>query len=195
MSTSTVISPELQGTTARRRRTVRALVGATVLAAVLTGCFPDPGLPPTVGAAITVSKTENVQAGDVITASGTGFTATGNTGTRPPLAGAPAGVYVVFGQFAEVWKPSANAGGRTVLLQKWALPQSSIDTLVAFPWLQDPAEFVAIAADGSWTAQITVPAIDAGAEGYGFAVYPGSGASNTGEEILQRVTVSAPAAT
>lgn len=178
--------------TDRPRRGLRAFVGATVLAVGLTGCFPDPGLPPTVGAAISVSKTVGIQPGDVITVSGTGFTPTGNIGTRPPLAGAPAGVYVVFGQFAEVWKPSANAGGRTVLLQKWALPQSSIDALVAFPWNQDPDEFVTIGADGSWTAQITVPAFDPAGSGYGFAVYPGSGASNAGEELLERVTVAAP---
>ena len=99
------------------------------------------------------------------------------------------------GRFAEVWKPSAGAGGRTVLLQKWALPQSSIDTLVAFPWNQDPAEFVTIGADGSWTAQITVPAFDPAGGGYGFAVYPGSGASNAGEELLERVAVAAPVPT
>lgn len=173
----------------------RALIGAAVLAVGLTACVPDPGTtPPTAGAAITVSKTSNIEPGDVITISGTGFTASGNLGTRPPLQGNPAGVYVVFGQFADVWKPSANAGGRTVIVQKWAVPEASRQILIGFPWFQDPASFVTMAADGSWTAEITVPAVDPNGTGYGFAVYPGSGASNTGEELLERVTLAPPVA-
>ncbi|HNI35707.1 MAG TPA: hypothetical protein PLV93_09925 [Microthrixaceae bacterium] len=175
--------------TASVRRATRIVLG-TMLAFGLTACFPEvTPAPPTSGAAITVSKTENVEAGDVITISGTGFTTTGNLGTRPPLAGQPAGVYVVFGRFAENWKPSAGAGGRTVIVQKWALNASSRDILVGFPWLQDPAQFVTYNADGSWSTTITVPSIDTSQTDFGFAVYPGSGASNTGEELLQRVTV------
>lgn len=176
----------------QRRR--RALVGAVVLAFGLTAaCVPDPGTP-TTGAAITVSKTANLQAGDVITVTGTGFTATGNLGTRPPLLGAPAGVYVVFGHYAETWKPSAGAGGRTIIVQKWALPDASRQTLIN-AWGQNPDDLFVTAPDGSWTATFTVPAgLDANLTDYGVAVYPGSGASNTGEEILQRVTLApAPA--
>jgi len=172
---------------------VRAIVGAAVLSIGLTACFPDTTpAPPTSGAAIQVSKTVGLEAGDVLTITGTGFTPTGNTGTRPPLQGNPAGVYVTFGQFADTWKPSAGAGGRTIIVQKWAVPESSRQILVGFPWFQDPASFVTIGADGSWTAEITVPAVDASQTNYGVAVYPGSGASNTGEELLERVTIRQP---
>lgn len=168
-----------------------AIVVAIVLAFGLTAaCAPDPG-PPTVGAAITVSKTTGLQAGDVVTISGTGFNATGNLGSRPPLLGQPAGVYVIFGHFAETWKPSAGAGGRTIIVQRWALPEASRLTLVN-SWGQDPAELVTMAPDGSWTAQIEIPAgLDGSLTDYGFAVYPGSGASNTGEELIERVTLGA----
>lgn len=183
----------IQSPSVRRRH--RLVVGIAVLAFGVSACVPDTTpAPPTSGAAITVSKTSGLAPGDVVTISGTGFTTSGNIGTRPPLQGNPAGVYVVFGQFADVWQPSANAGGRTIIVQKWAVPPASRDILVGFPWLQDPASFVTIAADGSWTAEITVPAVDPSGSGYGFAVFPGSGASNSGEELLERVTLAPPVA-
>ena len=60
---------------------------------------------------MTVSKSTGLNpAGETITVTGSGFVpADGAKGSRPPLAGKFGGAYIVFGTFADNWKPSKNA--------------------------------------------------------------------------------------
>ncbi len=124
---------------------------------------------------ITVSKTtELTPAGEVVTVTGTGFSPQppATTATRPPLAGQFGGVYVVFGKFADVWRPSegATSSTRKVSTQKWVVnPESAtLDGMVP------------INADGSFEVQLLVKPGFTGepATGnYGIYTYPGGGAS------------------
>ena len=61
---------------------------------------------------ITVSKTKGLNpGGEVITVNGTGFSPQppATDAVQPPLAGQFGGAYVVFGKFADTWKPSEGA--------------------------------------------------------------------------------------
>jgi hypothetical protein len=145
--------------------------------------IPDP--------AISVSKTTGFDpaATETVTVTGVGFTPTAN-GTRPPLAGKPAGVYVAFGRFADTWKPSAGApsSSRQIISQRWALPAASRAVL-------DPTttqtDYVTIADDGTFTAQLDIKTAD-GTGTYGIVTYPGSGATNATHEHLQPITFADP---
>jgi hypothetical protein len=170
-------------TRSHRSRSCALLVGAALaLTLVAAACVPASDVP-TTGATLTVSKSTGLDpAGEVITVTGTGFTTTGNVGTRPPLMGQPAGVYVVFGRFADVWQPSAGAdgSGRTIFTQRWALPGSSFATIDAL----GTGEAVQMDANGDFSIDIEVSAIDGANPNIGIATYAGSGAKNSGEEIL-----------
>lgn len=127
----------------------------------------------------------------LVTVKGEGFTNLA-VGNRPPLAGRPTGVYVVFGRFDENWKPSAGAPAsarRTVLAsQRWALPAASrpfVDPTGVSP------DVITMGADGSFTAQVPVSAID-GTGKYAIAVYPASGAINAAHEFLIELTFASP---
>lgn len=122
---------------------------------------------------VTVSQTEGLNgAGDTITVTGTGFLPAedGSTnGGRPPLAGQFGGAYVIFGKFADNWKPSEDApsSARSVITQEWALnADASAD-----------ARTVTIDENGTFTAQFTVSNSKPNDPGnYGIYTYAGSGA-------------------
>jgi hypothetical protein len=137
----------------------------------------EPGPGPRVEATPTVGLDP---AGDTVTVTGRGFDPTGNVGTRPPLAGQPAGVYVAFGIFADTWQPSrgAPASSRQVLVQRWVVPPAAYAVLN--PLGTNP-EVVLMADDGSFT--VTLPVSDPGRPA-AVAVYPGSGAVNPDDEFL-----------
>lgn len=145
-----------------------------------------PGLAPT--PKVVVSATDDVLFGDTITVSGSGFDPAANIGTRPPLAGQPAGVYVVFGKFADTWRPSQGApsSARTVVAQKWALPPASRALLD--PSGTNPA-FVTIDSAGRFQATLTLGSSSATGN-YGVYVYPGSGAVNAAHELAVPISVS-----
>jgi hypothetical protein len=140
-----------------------------------------PASPTTTSASpkVTVSKTAVNPAGDTVTVTGTGFLPALATAARPPLAGQPAGVYIVFGAFAENWKPSAGApsGARPAYSQdeggvKWAVLEASRPVIGV-------GTSVTLNPDGSFTAVISVKKDYAGAlaDGkYGIYTYPGAGA-------------------
>jgi hypothetical protein len=106
---------------------------------------------------VSVSKTEGLVDGEVITVSGQNFSPVppATNGTRPPLAGQFGGVYVVFGSYADAWKPSQGASGAT----RTAAPGQT-------RWVVNPANVaqigganagaVAIEADGSFEVELTV---------------------------------------
>lgn len=99
-----VTAPTPKWVTPRGGRPARPVMSA--LAAVVTLMFGLSALAlsaPRVGAApqasVIVSKTSVPEGGETVTVTGTGFDPSGHTGTRPPFAGQPSGVYVVFGAF------------------------------------------------------------------------------------------------
>lgn len=138
---------------------------------------PEPVVP-----TITVSPTTDLETGDVVTVTGANFgpnEAGGPLGTRPPLAGTFSGVYVTFGTFLDVWKPSEGApsSARKTApgVTKWVLNAADVATVGGAA-----AGAVAIGDDGSFSVQIVVTEDFAGAlaaGNYGIYTYPGSGAS------------------
>lgn len=139
---------------------------------------------------VVVSRTTDLDPGDTVAVWGWGFDPTINIGTRPPLTGQPAGVYSIFGRFANTWQPSAGApsSSRTVLDQKWALGSSSRALLD--PTGTNPA-FATIDQYGRF--ETTVVVSEGGVTGdYGVYVYPGSGAINANHEIATLVTLDSP---
>lgn len=129
-----------------------------------------------------------------VTVTGTGFDPSAATGTRPPLAGQPAGVYVVFGKFAEQWQPSQGAPSST---------RSQINAEWATPGGVAPGT-TTLNEDGTFEATVTVDkaTLDAQATAedlvnYGIYTYAGSGAAAASYEtytplsFLEASTVSA----
>ena len=145
---------------------------------------PDPVWTP----ALSVSKTTGVDpAGETITVTGSGFDPAANVGTRPPLAGRPTGVYLVFAKIGDPWRPSEGApsSARTVLDQKWVLPAASRAIL-------DPAgtnpDYVELRPDGTFTG--TLHAVDAECTPTtcGVITYAAGGAVNAANELFTPVT-------
>ncbi len=200
-----------QTTNRASRRMMKPLAAALIAGAALVGaaCVPDPapgtttttteattttvadpgcvGVPATAtngAATVTVSKVTCLEVGDEITVTGTGFTTTGNIGTRPPFSGQPSGNYVVWGKFADVWQPSlgtavAPGSTRTIISQKWPIPEPT------FTASGGALPYVLLEADGSFTTTVTIAENTSSANpNYGFAVYGGSGATNAAEEFF-----------
>jgi len=145
---------------------------------------------------ISVSETTDLNpAGESLTVTGKGIDPTGNLGTRPPLNGQAAGVYVVFGRFDSNWRPSAAApsSGRRIIKQIWAMPEPAYSTFN--PTGTDPA-FALLNSDGTFSVNIDVaPSTTITAGNYGIFVYPGSGAVNAANEFEQLINfLSAPSA-
>jgi len=181
-----------------RTSRTRGLLAATMLAmaAVAAACVP-PGTPPStttttapqhVVVHVSPGATPapvTVEPGETVTVVGSGFTTTANLGTRPPLAGKPAGVYVTFGRFADTWKPSQGApsSARQILEQMWALPSASFDALGGIEGL------VEMGLGGTFSVELTAAHADGTNPNYGIAIYPGSGSSNPIEELFVPVTL------
>lgn len=127
-----------------------------------------------------------VAPGQTVTVVGSGFTTTGNLGTRPPLAGQPAGVYVTFGRFADTWKPSAGApsSSRQIIEQLWAMPSSSYNALGGLEGL------VQMSPSGGFSVTLTPTQAAGSNPNYGIAIYAGSGAVNPAEEIFVPITLA-----
>ncbi|WP_165877465.1 HtaA domain-containing protein [Agromyces fucosus] len=134
---------------------------------------PEPVVP-----TVSVSKTSGLDAaGEKVVVKGTGFVpnAPATNGVRPPLAGKFAGAYVVFGSFAENWKPSAGAASsaRVVDSQKWVVDAADVAAIGGAA-----AGAVAIGADGSFEVELTAREFEKALAGgnYGVYTYAGSGA-------------------
>jgi hypothetical protein len=140
---------------------------------------------------ITVSKTSGIHPeGEVVTVSGSGFDPSANLSTRPPVpTGMPAGVYVVFGRFAPVWKPSAGApsSARQVISQRWAMPQASINAAVA-AFGPNP-QYVPLQPDGTFTTTLLVRPDDTKTGTYAVATWAGGGAvPNPAQELFTPIS-------
>jgi hypothetical protein len=185
-------TPPRAGAPGRRTAALLAvLLGVTSLVAGLTpiGAAGAQVAP----AAVHASKTTAIDPdGETITITGTGFDPNAHVGTRPPLARQPSGVYVVFGRFANPWKPSESApsSARETILQKWALPAAQKAIL-------DPTgtndELILLNPDGTFTATLAVAPGGTSAGDYAIAVYPGSGAIDATQEVLTPISFADPA--
>jgi len=187
--------------TTRRRSVLAAAILATI--AATAACIPPPsGPPPTTTPPTTTPPPADpivavspgagdldpvtVAPGQTVTINGSGFTETGNLGVRPPFFNTPAGVYVVFGRFADPWRVSEGApsSARQIIEQVWALPTPSFNQLGGL------AGTVEMGPGGTFS--ITVTAVEAAGSNpdYGIAILPGSGAINPSEEIFIPITLS-----
>ena len=98
--------------TARLSRLRGVLVALASLAVVSASALPGVAAPTSTvfEPKIEVSKTTGVVEGEELIVKGSGFDPAANVSTRVPVTpGQPAGVYVVFGSFADVWQPSTGA--------------------------------------------------------------------------------------
>ncbi|OJX63162.1 MAG: hypothetical protein BGO95_09090 [Micrococcales bacterium 73-13] len=145
---------------------------------------------------VTVSKTTGLAwGGETITVSGTGFVNAGaaTTGTRPPLSGKFTGAYIVFGKFADTWKPSDNAASsaRFGIETRWGVLAEDLATIGGAG-----AGGVVIAADGTFSVTMTVAASianDLRAGNYGVYTYAGGGAKHAPFETYTPIEFAAPA--
>ncbi|QJW37956.1 HtaA domain-containing protein [Cellulosimicrobium protaetiae] len=139
-----------------------------------------------------------VQVGDTIVVKGSGFDPAGNVGGRgmPIPANLPQGTYVVFGSFAEQWRPSEGAASSTrkVGSQTWALAASVLDQVPAQYQGAIRAAWTEIAEDGTFEARLVVknPAALEGGR-YGVYTYPASSVVNAAQELYVPVAYDVPA--
>ncbi|MBM7818424.1 LPXTG-motif cell wall-anchored protein [Cellulosimicrobium cellulans] len=139
-----------------------------------------------------------VSVGDTIVVRGSGFDPAANVGGRgvPIPATLPQGTYVVFGSFAEQWRPSEGAASSTrkVGSQVWALAEPVLDQVPAQYQSVVRAQWTDIAADGTFEARLVVKSpglLDGGR--YGVYTYGAGGVSNADQELFAPVAFDAPA--
>nr|WP_246400976.1 HtaA domain-containing protein [Jiangella mangrovi] len=146
--------------------------------------------------------------GDTVVVKGSGFDPAGNVapaGNRPPIpAGVPAGTYIVFGTFADQWRPSQGApsSARVVGTQKWALAQAALDQVPAQYQSAIRAQWADVAPDGTFTAELTLAKpvdrttgepIEWPATGeLGVYTYAAGGTTNADQELAAPLTVTEP---
>lgn len=168
-------------------------LGVTATALVTSGAISSPAIAgPIEPGVISVSKTTDLDgSGETITVTGSGFVANGTltNGTRPPLINTFGGVYVTFGKFQNLWKPSESApsGNRLASMSdadrtKWLLPSAT-----AAMFGGAAAGAFALPVDGSFEITLRVSKElsdsssnlifnEATAGSYGIYTYGGSGA-------------------
>lgn len=133
----------------------------------------------------------NPEGVETVTVTGTGFDPAANISTRPPVTpGQSTGVYVVFGKFAADWRPSAGApsSARTVISQKWAIPEPSKSQVgTAYP--SQAPQLVELNPDGTFTAQVEVKTNTEATGHYGIYTYAAGGAAaNAAQELYLPVS-------
>lgn len=130
-----------------------------------------------------------------IVVKGSGFDPAANPASRPPLmVGDPAGVYVVFGSFADNWRPSAGApaANRKVVNQRWALTDTTYGRIPTKYLAAVAGERVTMQPDGSFTATLTAADAAQVVGGYGVFTYvAGGAAADAAQELEARVTYRA----
>ncbi len=125
---------------------------------------------------VEVSKTSGLDPqGEQITVKGSGFTVAheGSTGVRPPLAGKFTGAYVILGDFADDWKPSAGAASanrKPVFEQFWAVGADSLAIIGGAA-----AGGIVVDEDGSFEATFTVKDLGEQVVNGNFGVYTYAG--------------------
>ena len=144
---------------------------------------------------VTVDKADGLNpAGETVTVRGSGFlpNAPYTTGRYAPLEGKFAGTYVVFGSFAEQWKPSQGIGSaaRKTLASRWAVQAAELELIASVPG------GTKLNADGTFetTLTLTKDSAEALANGrYGVYTYAAGGATYAPFETFTPIAF-APAA-
>lgn len=130
-----------------------------------------------------------------ITVTGAGFKDDSVVATRPPLAGKNPGVYVIFGKFADDWKPSEGAASsaRTSISQFWAVNAEDVAAIGG----ADRGGIV-MNPDGGFTTTFTVSEAlveekaGDGAGNLGIYTYAGGGATHAAWETYQPIAFAEP---
>ena len=129
-----------------------------------------------------------LKAGDKIVVKGSGYDPTANLGTEgrgvPIPKHLPQGTYVVFGNFASTWQPSAGAASTTRVVgsQAWALAESVLNQVPSQYQGAIRAQWVDIAADGSFRATLTLKDAATTPGAYGVYTYAAGGVVNADQE-------------
>lgn len=148
------------------------------------------------GPRVSVSQSVISETGDhEITVTGTGFQDDEVVATRPPLAGNSPGIYVIFGKFADEWKPSEGAASsaRKVISQFWAVEEDNLDDIGG------PSRGgIVLSPEGDFTATFTVSKALAEEKAgdavgnLGIYTYAGGGAQHAPWETYQPITFGDP---
>lgn len=129
-----------------------------------------------------------LKSGDEIVVVGSGYDPTANVGGRgvPIPSHLPQGTYVVFGDFASNWQPSAGApsSARSVGAQAWALAEEVLDQVPAQFQNAIRAQWVDISAEGTFRATLTLKDAPGAPQGgaYGVYTYGAGGVINAAQE-------------
>ena len=135
--------------------------------------------------------------GDSVVVRGSGFDPAGNVGGRgmPIPSDLPQGTYVVFGKFAEQWRPSQGApsAARSVGSQRWALAREVLDQVPAGFRGAIEAQWAEVNPDGTFETTLTVAEPEGGwtvADGVlGVYTYGAGGVDNPDQELAVPLTV------
>lgn len=133
----------------------------------------------------------------VVTVTGSGFDPELAIGARPPFQGKPAGVYVAFGRYQNVWRPTQGApsssrvnptgANGTGVAVKWAVPAASFAGSG-----QDPtnAAYTELKTDGTFSTTVSVDQswITATTGNFGIYTYAGGGATVASYETYTPLT-------
>lgn len=146
---------------------------------------------------------DKVYADDVIVVSGSGFDPLSHPAAgRPPVTrGDPTGNYVVFGSFAEAWRPSKGAvsSARAVADQKWAMTDATFGNLNPNYVGGVVDQRIVLGADGTFTAMLSAKAVASvpgstpgeSPQTYGVFTYvAGGGANDVAQELELRLNFS-----
>jgi hypothetical protein len=165
---------------------------------VLVDVMPAPSLSVYLEDGVTPLGQNTVDFGDTLVVVGTGYDPTANVGGRgvPIPSTLPQGTYVVFGNFAEAWRPSEGAPGsvRKATSQKWALAESVLDQVPSQYQSAIRSQWAPIAQDGSFRTTVTVTESTTPPAGgrYGVYTYAAGGVTNAAQELTVPVTLTPP---
>jgi hypothetical protein len=188
-ATSAAYSVEATSAAAGQYRVLVTANGETVVsaAAALSVSVPAP--------TVVVSKTANVDpASETVTVTGSGFLPNGTAtlGARPPLSGKFTGVYVGFGRYADLWKPTDNAApsARSNADVKWAVSAADIATIGGAA-----GGAIEVRPDGTFETTLVLKKEYAGVPAtgnYGVYTYPGGGAKYAAFETYTPIAFATP---
>ena len=182
-----------------------APITLTVTAAPVTPVW-NPQIQVFAADGVTPLGTTPVALGDTIIVKGTGFDPVGNPSLRaqPPITlGAPAGTYVVFGKFADAWRPSAGAASttRVVGAQKWAMSDAAFGQVEGRYQPAITGQRAVVGADGTFETTLTLAKkVTSGAEvdwpstgNFGVYTYAANSAVNAAQELSVPVNLEGSA--
>lgn len=175
-----------------------------------TGCGGMQDNKPALPVDVTFDQSGSVTVSDVtllpngtqqVTVTGSGFDPELAIGTRPPFQGSQSGVYIAYGRYLDVWRPTQNAptssrtnpagANGTGVAVKWAVPAASFPG----PFNQDPtaASYTELKTDGTFSTTISVDQswLASAAGNFGIYTYAGGGPTVASYETYTPITFAA----